>query len=194
MNLSKIEFENKIEGEFDGKYRKLEKQDEVENYPSITEHDELPIITRLKIILTKHCWIEFDSDHITGYEQPALMRYKTNKYSSGMAADDLKEMHLFEGKYYYVRQWLPLSAYSLKNVPLKLSDRLRLCLLKFCWISFRKEQAPIGRMVLLKLNCEKLDEGYVAYPAQLDSTYDGYEVTHWLEVLHSIDRLNLEEK
>ena len=62
-------------------------------------------------------------------------------------------------------------------------DRLRIILSKYCWIPFKKEQAPLGRTVLLRLRCKKGDTHFVF--GELAESYEDMEVTHWLEILYS---------
>ena len=175
------------------KYEEFDDDTDIEHYPSILEHNELPFIDRIKIILTRHCWISFDSDHVCNSEQPCIMQYKTSEYGSGVVIENLKCNHKFEGIWYHVQNWLPLTEYSIYNVPLKFVDRLRTYLMKFCWVSMKDQsQAPIGRMVLIRAVSEEGDE-YASF-GQLASEYDGMKVTHWFEILHSVDAFNLENE
>lgn len=184
-----------------------EKEDEIEFYEKIYKHTEIPMLDRIKVFLTTYCWIPFEED--APLKRDVLIRYKTAPFSSRIGIEQLSSIYESDGNKYQVTHWLELgdsleSAYAkkfgnfsndlthtfFKSLKLKLKNKIKGYLVRFCWVSIKEEhKMPIGRVVLMRLKNKDETEEFAI--GDLCEVFDNKQVTHWLEVLTSVDLLNL---
>ena len=199
------------------KYRKVNEGENIGEYPDIYSDHGLSLLNKIRIRLTQRCWILIKSDY--PQNRIVMLRYvvknpNTKKVPIGFKiAPLIRQSEENDGDLHLTTHWLEISdsidltrqkqlqqrnrgpvktsvnnlSYTFfKYINLKWWNKLKGYLLRFCWVPIGNK-FPVNRIVLVRYRTERGSERVAIAPLQ--KTFEGYPVTHWLEIVESIGNI-----